>query len=107
MSELNLETLETLLNKGRQLKSLLTEEPDLLKFLELLKGIDGNQLVIPTKADRLVGPKEVLNILRISPSRLEEYVKSGRLTAYYTPPSSGRKFWLSEVMTIPQALQRR
>ena len=104
MSELNLETLEALVSKGQQLKSLLTEEPNLLKFLELLKGTEPNQLVMPPKADRLVGPKEVLGILRISPGRLEEYVKSGKLTAYYTPPASGRKFWLSDVMAIPQAM---
>ncbi len=104
MSELNLETLEALVSKGQQLKSLLTEEPDILRFMELLSNNDGSQWVIPTKIDRLVGPKEVLRILRISTARLEEYVKSGRLTAYYTPPASGRKFWLSEVMAIPQAM---
>ena len=101
---LNLETLEALVSKGQQLKSLFTEEPDLLKFLELLKSTDESRLVMPPKADRLIGPKEVLGILRISPGRLEDYVKSGRLTAYYTPPASGRKFWLSEVMAIPQAM---
>lgn len=98
---INLETLDTLLDKGEQLKNLLTEEPNLLRFLELLKDTDVNQIVRPVEADRLIGPKQVISILKISSARLEEYVKRGMLTAYYTPPASGRKFWLSEVLALP------
>ena len=53
-------------------------------------------------ADRLLRAKEVREILRITPKTLGDLVKSGRLTAYYTPDSTERKYWQSQVLAIPE-----
>lgn len=95
------ELLDALLVKASQLKELLSANPDLVPFLQLLKDTGKETLELPVRKDRLVGPVEVRKILKISTARMEQYCKSGVLTAYYTPPKSDRKFWLSEVMSIP------
>ena len=85
------ELLDALLVKASQLKELLSANPDLVPFLQLLKDTGKETLELPVRKDRL----------KISTARMEQYCKSGVLTAYYTPPKSDRKFWLSEVMSIP------
>ena len=97
--QISTETLSEMVSRGEQLKCLLESNPDIIRFMELMNS--EKPLAIPVKEDRLIGPSEVMKILKISSSRLEEYVKTGKLTAYHTPPSSGRKFWVSEVMAIP------
>lgn len=81
-------------------QKIIQENPDIVSFLETVKEI--KELTIPIKIDKLIGQKQASEILGVAPDRISEYVKNGILTAYYTPPVSHRKFWLSEVLAIPR-----
>ena len=82
--QISTETLSEMISRGEQLKCLLESNPDIIRFMELMNS--EKPLVIPVKEDRLIGPSEVMKILKISSSRLEGYVKTGKLTAYHTHP---------------------
>ena len=75
------------------LSNLLT--PEILEFLKLSQNADTS--IMPIKGDKLIQMSEAASVLNVNPSMISRYVKEGLLTAYYTPHSSRRKFWLSEV----------
>lgn len=100
--EIDLNAMGELIAKGQQLQALLTQNPEMLTFLQLLKDTDTEHIVVPVKADRLIYPGEAREILRVSETTLNQYVDQGLLKSYRTPPKGKRKFWLSEVMAIPQ-----
>lgn len=79
-----------------ELKEALT--PELIRFLELTQGIEG--VVMPVKADKLIRQGEAAEVLDVSRSTISRYVREGLLQPVYTPHSSQRKFWLSEVKGI-------
>lgn len=84
------------------LQKVINEAPEVIECLKLMQGCKSETVLIPVRADKLIGQKEASKILGVSANRIGEYVKDGLLTAYYTPPASSRKFWLSEVMNLPQ-----
>ena len=96
------EALDHMVEKGRELKELLSDK-SVLRFMELMASMDGQVSVVPVKSDTLLYPSEVRKMLRISNSTLKEYCDKGVLTAYHTPPKGRTKFWLSEVLAIPVA----
>ena len=69
--------------------------PEILEFLRLSQNADTS--IMPIKGDKLIQMREAASVLNVNPSMISRYVKEGLLTAYYTPHSSRRKFWLSEV----------
>ena len=50
--------------------------------------------------NRLIGATEAHKILGVSVATIGNYVKTGRLTAYYVPESQSRRFWLYDVMAL-------
>ena len=72
--------------------------PEILEFLRLSQNADTS--IMPIKGDKLIQMSEAASVLNVNPSMISRYVKEGLLTAYYTPHSSRRKFWLSEVKKL-------
>ena len=102
--EVNLEKLDKIVQKGQQLQELLEKNPQLLEFMRLVNATEGKAVLAPVKADKLIEAKEVASILKIPIGRVGEYVKAGYLTAYTTPPTTNRKYWISQVLAIPKAV---
>lgn len=98
-----MDNMPQIIDSLESLKKVVSESPEVLECLKLLKECRSEVVITPVKADKLIGQKEVSEILGVSANRVGDYVKKGLLTAYYTPPASHRKFWLSEVMKLPQA----
>lgn len=90
------------MEKAIKLQDILEKNPEVVSFLRLLKDTREQTIVLPVKADKLIGQKEASQILGVSATRICEYVKKGWLVPYYTPPASSRKFWLSDVMGLPK-----
>ncbi len=96
------EEIKGLVTLSQELASAV-KNPDVLRFMELAVQLKDNMpSVMPQRTDRLVYPNEVRDILRISNSTLQQYCKIGLLTPVRTPPRGKRKYWLSQVMEIPQ-----
>lgn len=93
--------LPQLLEALESLQQVIRESPEVVECLRLMKECKSEVVLTPIKVDRLIGQKEAADILGVSPNRICEYVNSGLLTAYYTPPTSHRKFWLSQVLSVP------
>lgn len=85
-----------------RLQKLISETPEIITMLQLLKETKTEHLVLPQKGDKLIGTSEALDILKVSDSTFRSYWQRGLLRVMYTPDSNKRKFWLSEVMAIPQ-----
>ena len=101
MTEINLEALEKLLKKGRELKQLLKETPEILEYLRLLeKFSNGERSIIPIPTDKLVKSGEAAEVLGVNKATIDGYAKAGILTPLYTAGSTHKKFWLSEVKAV-------
>ena len=101
MSEISLETLEVLIKKGRELKQLLKETPEILEYLRLLeKFSNGERSIIPIPTDKLVKSGEAAEVLGVNKATIDNYSKAGILTPLYTAGSNHKKFWLSEVKAV-------
>lgn len=96
MNTLDLDALDKLIRKAQKLQSLVAE---LQPFLELVRALDGKDFTIP--ADRLIRSSEAAKILCIDHNAIGKLVKAGLLTPLYVN-SDQQKFWLSEVMKLPQ-----
>ena len=90
------------IDEVKQLSKLVQDNPDLLTMLKLLDKNHVEKLVLPVRADKLVGTTEALDILKVSEATFRGYWQKGLIEAYYTPDSRNRKFWLSDVMAIPR-----
>lgn len=64
--QISTETLSEMISRGEQLKCLLESNPDIIRFMELMNS--EKPLVIPVKEDRLIGPSEVMKILKYPPA---------------------------------------
>ena len=98
---MDIEALDQMVTKGRELQYILKNK-DVLRFMELAVQMGESFSVMPERTDSLVFPNEVRRILRISNSTLSQYCKEGRLTPVLTPPRGKTKFWLSQVLAIPE-----
>ncbi len=86
------------INELRELTSLLS--PELIRFLELSQNKDVS--FIPVQGDKLITQSEVAKMLKVTTTTVSHYAKSGLLKPVYTPESSIRKYWLSEVKALPK-----
>lgn len=100
MTEINLENLSALVEKGRELQILLTESPEILEYLRLIQR---NESIVPQKTDTLIRVNQAAKILCTSKAVIYRYAAERILTPYYTADSRQMKFWYSEV----KALARR
>lgn len=100
MSELSLENLDALIAKGRELKQLLTETPEILSYLRLVNELDTEKLSPPKVDDVLLRSGDAAKILGVSPSLIRQYVKNGKLNGYIVAGSNHLRFWRSEVKAL-------
>ena len=98
MTEINMETLNALVDKGRELQQLLTESPEILEYLRLIQNGENN--VLPIKTDVLIRVGEAAKILCVSKATIYRYAVEKVLTPYYTANSEQMKFWYSEVKAL-------
>ena len=96
MNTLDLGALEKFIRRAQKLQAIADE---LKPFLELINALDGKDLTVPT--DRLIRSHEAAQILGVNKATIGEFVKAGLLTPLYVN-SDQRRFWLSEVMRVPQ-----
>ena len=102
MTELTLENLNNLIEKGQELKKLLQETPEILDYLKVVENLQG--AILPIPADRLVRTGEAAKILCVSKDLISYYAKTGILTPFYTAGSTHKKFWLSEVKAVAKRI---
>ena len=95
MNTLDLAALQRFTTQAQKLQAIIA---DVQPFLELVKEFDGREL-IPT--DKLIRAGEAAQILGVSKSTIGAFVKAGLLTPLYVN-SDQKKFWLSQVKTLPR-----
>lgn len=100
-----MEQLDALVKRGRELQRLLIENPEVLEFLRIVQELKEIP-VMTEKADRLIELSEAARILDTNTGTVGKYVRTGKLTAYKTIGSNHRKFWLSEVMALPERVEQ-
>lgn len=100
--DVNMQNLSELVHIGQQLQEMLENNPQVLEYLRLAQETGGHIVMAPVKVDKLIEAKEAAEILKVPVGRIGEYVKSGLLQAYVTPPTTNRKFWVSDVLAIPK-----
>ena len=100
MENLNLEKLDALIAKGKELKKLLTQTPEILTYLRLINEIDDEKIQMPKVDDVLIRAGDAARILGVNQSTINRYVKSGQLRSYIVAGSSHLKFWRSEVKAL-------
>lgn len=98
--------IEALLEKGRELKTLLAEAPEIITFLGLMKDLGEEKVILPVKTDTLIRAGQAAVILGIDKATIYRYVREGLLRPYYTPHSTHMKFWLSDVKAIPKGAEK-
>jgi len=99
LTDISLEGLEKLIEKGRELKKLLQENPEILEYMRLAEKFS-DSVILPIPTDRLIRTGEAAKILGVNPSKISEYVDKKILTKLYVYGSSHSKFWLSEVKGV-------
>ena len=87
--------MEFTLDELRKIHDALT--PELIRYLELTNGTG---MVMPIKGDMLIQQSEAAKVLDVNTTSISRFVREGILTPYYTPFSTRRKFWLSEVKAL-------
>lgn len=102
MENIKMKDLDTLITKGKELQAILRENPDIISFLRLLKELGDEAAILPAKADRLIRAGEAAKILGVSKGTIYRYEREGKLQAWHTADSSQKKFWLTQVMALPE-----
>lgn len=92
------DTLERL----EKIVELSQKFPQLLEILQLLKDVPEGKIMMPVKADKLIGTNEAIAILKTSTKTFRKIWQEGYIDVVYTPNSGERKFWLSQVMAVPK-----
>ena len=99
MTEISLEGLEKLIEKGRELKKLLQENPEILEYMRLAEKFS-ESAVLPMPTDRLIRAGEAAKILEVNTKKISEYADKKILKKFYVDGSSHSKFWLSDVKAL-------
>ena len=99
MGAINMEDLDAMVEKGRELKKLLSETPEILRFAECAKDCREAPILV-AQSDVLIRAQAAAEILCVSKSTIYSFVQQGLLDAYVTPGSFHKKFWLSQVKAI-------
>jgi len=102
MDAVNMDDLSALVDKGRELQTILRGNPDIIQFLQLMKDTGESMAAMPVKTDTLIRAGEAADVLGVDKGLIYTYVREGVLRPYYTPHSRHMKFWLSEVKQVPQ-----
>ena len=97
--EINLENLDALIAKGRELKQLLKDTPEIITYLRLMNE-SGGKISLPKIDDVLIRSGEAAEILGVNKSAISHFVKTGQLRGYIVAGSSHLKFWRSEVKAL-------
>lgn len=97
--EINLENLDAMIAKGRELKQLLKETPEILTYLRLMNDC-GEKNYMPKVDDVLIRSGEAAEILGVNKSAISYFVKTGQLRGYFVGEASHLKFWRSEVKAL-------
>ena len=97
MNTLDFDALQRFTKQARELQAIVA---DIQPFLDTLKELDGKTF-IPT--DRLIRASEAAQILGVSKATIGDFVKAGLLTPFYVN-SDQRKFWLSQVKSLPRTI---
>ena len=105
MEQILMTDLEAMVEKGRELQTLLTDTPEILSFLELMRDMKDGKAIMPVKTDTLILAGQAASILSVDKATIYRYVREGILRPYYTPHSSYMKFWLSDVKAVPQEVR--
>ena len=106
MTDISLEGLERLIEKGRELKKLLQENPEILEYMRLAEKFS-DAVILPIPTDRLIRAGEAAKILGVNPAKISEYADKKILTKLYVDGSSHSKFWLSAVKAVAKKLCER
>ena len=94
MNTLDLDALQKFTRQAQKLQAIADE---LKPFLDSIRDLDGK--FPPT--DRLIRSGEAAQILGVNQSTISDFVKHGLLTPYYVN-SDQRRFWLSQVRSLPR-----
>ena len=97
LNTLDFDALQRFTKQARELQAIVA---DIQPFFNTLKELDGKTF-IPT--DRLIRTHEAAQILGVSKATIGEFVKAGLLTPFYVN-SDQRKFWLSQVKSLPRTI---
>ena len=100
MTEISLETLNALIEKGKELKALLKETPEILEYLRLTDKLNGEKNILPIVSDRLIRAGEAAEVLGVNSATICRYAREGILTPFKVDGSNQNKFWLSQVKAI-------
>ena len=85
MEQIAMNDLNALVAKGQELKAILTETPEILSFLRLIKDLGDGKAVLPAQTDALVFAGQAAKVLGVDKATIYRYVKDGILKPYYTP----------------------
>ena len=91
--------MKRLIEKGRELKKLLQENPEILEYMRLAEKFS-DAVILPIPTDRLICAGEAAKNLGVNPAKISEYADKQILTKLYVDGSSHSKFWLSEVKAV-------
>lgn len=94
MNTLDLNALQKFTAQAEKLQAIAR---DVMPFIEAINNLDAINL--PT--DRLVRTSEAAQILGVNQSTISAFVNAGLLTPFYVN-SDQRRFWLSEVKSLPR-----
>ncbi len=94
MNTLDLNALQKFTAQAEKLQAIAR---DVMPFIEAVRNLD--TLNLPT--DRLVRTSEAAQILGVSRTTISAFVNAGLLTPLYVN-SDQRRFWLSEVKSLPR-----
>jgi len=97
LNTLDLDALDKLTRKAQKLQAIAADIMPLIKALCEL----GDKAILPLPADRLIRASEAAQILGVGKATIGDFVKAGLLTPYFVN-SEQRRFWLSEVKSLPR-----
>ena len=95
----DMKDLDNLVTKGQELKRLLTESPEIIEYMRLAQQ-GGGDVLLPERMDHLISAKKAAFILGVGKSTVYRLESEGHLTAFYTPNSRTKKYWMSDVMRV-------
>ncbi len=97
MNGIEMADLDALVEKGRELKALLQETPEILSYLKLVNDMSDKKVVLSGATDVLLRAGQAAKVLGTDKSTIYRYMREGLLHPRWTPHSQYMKFWLSEV----------
>lgn len=100
MNQLN-ETIKA----AKELQTILQENPEIVRFAEILSTHEGN-IIFPKVFDSFLTVGEAAKVLGVSKSLIYRYQEEGLLTAYTLPGSSYMKFRASDVLHLAKPKER-